>query len=396
MNYIYNSKWYLKLTQNDKVNIGELLYFIAFILLLTSAMLSTTMFNPYLSGTFKQLVRYSSVGLLLLKIFIFDRRSIKELSLIVLVEALAVVIWKVSGYSALVDDVLLIVGAKGIDLKKIVKIYLGIVVSVTIIAMIAVKFGWIEHIIYVRDGKNRYAFGSVYCTDFAAHIFYAIAAYCYLKGEKIKYYAILIFALLGGFVYYYCDARLDTICIEALALFMLIYKFMGRYRGGKHSSSKVSIWSRVWNWMLILSVPAAALISIITTMLYNPENAAMKQINKLLTNRLKYGKMGIDQYGFKIFGQHVTMSGNGGTNEAVKDYFFIDNSFVSIALRFGIIAILAICIYYVCASYRLIKNKNKLLVYLIVFIAINSIVAHHFIEIAYNPFLVCLFADLDS
>ena len=392
----------MKLLYNIRNNIGskinrsertpELIYLTAFSTLLTVAMLKTTMFHVYISSTIMQIIRLISMSFLLVKIFILDKYSLKQLFIIAMIEVFMIAAWRLSGYSIMFELSCLVIAAKDVSFKKIVRNYFYIVVGIMIMAFIAMKFGWIEHIVYSRNGKYRYSFGIIYCTDFAAHVFYSILAYCFIKNEKVKYYDVLLFILLGCFTYYYCDARLDSICIFIAAIFFLIYKLLKALK----ITSKLKFTKKITAAGLIFSVPAAALISIIPTIFYDPSNPTMLMINKISNNRLKYGKVGIDDYGFKLFGQYIKMRGNGGTNESVKDYFFIDSSFLSIALRYGVLILIIVCCYYMAVNYRLFKSNRYILLVLIAIVAINSIVAHHFLDIAYNPFLVCLFANLDS
>ena len=106
--------------------------------------------------------------------------------------------------------------------------------------------------------------------------------------------------------------------------------------------------------------------------------------------------MGIQKYGIKLFGQPVEMVGNGGTSGVSKNYFFIDCSYLYTALRYGLLVLVIFCIYFVAINYKMMKRKNIFFTIVVAFIAINSMVAHHFIDIAYNPFLLSFFAFIED
>lgn len=387
-----NCNLYVQLTKNLKLLVPELLYFLSFSIYLINAMLNTTMFNVYLSNGIKKVCLLVSIFLILFKILIFDRYSIKNIIYIGILFIIMLVAGILSGYKNLLLLALLIVGAKDVSFKRIIKIYLTITISITIIAMIAVKFGVIEHIIYYRNGKARYSFGSIYCTDFAAHIFYIIVSYCYVKGMKIGMHNIVIFIICGMFVYKYAGARLDAISIFVVCIYYIYILFKQRFR---KNSGKIKL-----NWfmkfVMVFSVPVSAFISIFITNIYSSANYNLVKLNSILSNRLSYGKRGIDEYGFKLFGQQVAMNGNGGTNRIIENYFFIDSSYLYIALRYGIMILMLFCIYFIFLNKRMIKENNFIIPIIVMFIAINSIVAHHFTDVAYNPFILCLFAKIDD
>lgn len=379
---------YIQITNNKKIGFSELIYLLAFSLYFTFCMLDTTMLNNYINSQLRMFITFISILLILFKILFLDKYSFINIVIISMFIGVVLIISYISGYKDLLYLSFMIIGAKNVSFKKIIKIYLIIVSSITIIAMIAAHLNIIENIVYYRNGKPRYSFGSIYCTDFASHIFYMILAYCYIKGYKLTYLNILIFFLLGLFTNHYCGARLDSICIFLLCIFLTYLK----QRNRKDIKNKAN---RLIGFILMFSVPISAIIAIYFTDIYNPNNNLLYKINALLTDRLKYGKLGIDIYGFSLFGKQIMMHGNGGTTKDISNYFFIDSSYVSIVLRYGVIMLLIFCIYFVLLNRKLLKNNNVLIPIIIAFVAINSIVAHHFTDLAYNVFILCFFSKLE-
>ena len=99
------------------------------------------------------------------------------------------------------------------------------------------------------------------------------------------------------------------------------------------------------------------------------------------------------EYGFRLFGQYVKMVGNGSTTEiTTKYYFFIDCSYLYVGLQYGLIFLLAVLLIYVLCCRKYQNDRYFLLT--IVLISINCMIAHHLLEIAYNPFALALFAKM--
>lgn len=380
---------YIQFTRNKKISISELIYLASFSLYTICCMLDTTMFKVYIPYKLDTLVTLISLGLILFKILFLDRYSFSNIISISMFISVIFIAAFVSKYKNLIYLAFMIIGAKNIQFKKIAKVYLWIIVTITILAMIAARLNLIENIIYYRNGLPRYSFGSVYCTDFAAHIFYIVLCYFYIKDNNLSYFNILVFALLGWFVSYYCGARLDSLCIFLLCIFLVYLKIKKK----KFNKNGIGF---IWKFILIFSIPISAIISILFTNMYNPTDNMFYKLNILLSNRLKYGKMGIYNYGFSLFGQQVVMKGNGGTTKFIENYFFIDSSYLLIALRYGVVVLSIFCIYFIFLNRRMLKKKNIIIPIIIVFIAINSIIAHHLIDLAYNPFILCFFSKVES
>ena len=92
-----------------------------------------------------------------------------------------------------------------------------------------------------------------------------------------------------------------------------------KYRSRGYAAAK-------WFWFMPFTMVAMT----VATVLYTPGNPILERVNQLLTSRLKFGKQGLTQYGFSLFGQQVDMVGNGGTTVHLKDYFFVDCSYLYI------------------------------------------------------------------
>ena len=71
-------------------------------------------------------------------------------------------------------------------------------------------------------------------------------------------------------------------------------------------------------------------------------------------------------------------------------YYFIDCGWLSMALRFGVLFPIFLCISFMTVSKNAFKNKDYTLPIILLFLSVTSIVDHHVTEIGYNPFLIVL------
>ena len=76
------------------------------------------------------------------------------------------------------------------DSDKVIRVFLWVSTGCLLVTMAAALTGKIENLIYVqkeRGGITRISFGSIYPTDFSAHVFFSAACYLWLKVRNIRY-----------------------------------------------------------------------------------------------------------------------------------------------------------------------------------------------------------------
>lgn len=297
-----------------------------------------------------------------------------------------------SRYELLITLVLLVVGAQGISFRKIIRIYFVAGIILMAVMITAAETGVIENLIYHQTGRRpRIAFGSLYPTDFSAHVFYLCLAWGYLRKDKIKTVELAAFLLCGVGVYVFCDARMNAAGLAFFALFLAYRKVRLYYAARK---GKIYELNRLMQWLMIISVPLCAGIFTLLTVGYQEGNPFWEKLNRLTTARLAYGKIGITQYGFSWFGQYIPMVGSGGGTDPRPDYFFIDSSYVNILLCMGTIVFCLVCILCVSLSLRAYRQGDVVFLIVLLFMALQCTIEHHMLEIAYNPFLLAVFAKI--
>lgn len=364
---------------------AEGLFFTGFIIFLGRAMWETTMLP--LNGLVSRTCLLLSIFFIGSKIIFFDTYSASGYIGVIIGFCCTIMIYLNSGYLNPFFWFFILIGCKDISSEKILKIYLLITVSITILALCAALLGIIENLTYETAGRGtRIAFGSVYVTDFASHIFYIILAYCYLKAEQLETYHFVGIIIIAGLVYYFCRTRLDCISMILIVITFGVNRwFQKSLYDGKGLLKK---WKDFWKWFVVGNTPFLAIISVIFTVYYRKDNKVLVLINKVISDRLRQGKNGFDNYPIELWGQKVDMVGAGGTNQPIADYFFIDNSYIHVLLRYGVIFTIALLVIYVLCSYK--KRGDIYFLFVLALVSLNCVIAHHILEVAYNPF-ACIF-----
>ena len=215
--------------------------------------------------------------------------------------------------------------------------------------------------------------------------------------------------MIAGVIYYYCNAKLDTICILLLAAVFGIYHIM-RWQREREQIQTSDM--EVGNMQLILfkrtkacltlkkllgrlafiSLSVVSLAMYLLTSAYREENEFLEAVNLAISGRLMLGKKGLKQFGLSLFGKNVPMEGMGGSLKHTKPYFFIDCSYLFILLRYGILFLGIVCIAYGIICYK--RREDTALMLTILLLAVSSAIDQHLLEEAYNPLGYALFAGM--
>ena len=369
---------------------GERLFLLAFFVYVIVASLQTTTFRINESAVI--VIKLAVTGCVLFKIIAFDSYSAKELYLAAWLLGDAVAVRVFSSYEEVFYFVVLLLGAKNIAFDKILKVYLLVSAAVLLSAFIASRLDIIEDLVYVRAFLvERNSFGTVYPTDFAAHIFFFLSAGYYVIRKKLQTYHILLGAIICAIVYYYCKTRLD--CITIVILLFGLWIIQGKDNGFTTIGYRKKFFGFLQKkapWFGIAGFTAMYLLS----WFYVPNVPIFRFIDELLSGRLRLGNQGLQEYGFSFFGQHVAMSGNGGSVVAPVNYFFIDSSYLLVYLCYGAVFLAIILFIHFSCCKKYADDRYYLLILSV--IVINCMIAHHMIDLAYNPFYLALLAKKEA
>ena len=321
---------------------------------------------------------------------VLSSENIDALVLALIVLAVFAISKDRNGTGLLLETGLFIIGARKIDYKKILKLYLAIEIPLTLITLMAARLGIIENLVYHRGEQVRMTFGFVYPTNFVLHLMFIIAAWIAIKEVKCTFLELGMITILVVFLDKYCDARCGEICIILIVLCTAYLKcrmYFAEKKGKKYKTSKLLNF-------LCLCVPfLGAGIMILLSRFYDPSKVWMEKLNSITSTRLFLGKKTFDLYDVKLWGQYIEMHGGGGTTDPVPEYFFIDCSYLNILMRFGFAVFVIVML---LLSIMIIKSFNKsYLMAMIVVICIHSVIEQHLFELHYNIFLMLAFANFN-
>lgn len=326
----------------------------------------------------------------LLRVLIRETYDWKKCLETLITVAVGYVIWKYGSHKVFFLLWLLILGARDIPFYRIVKVFLGICGSLLLAAMICAGTGLIEDYTYARaDGAVRHALGTGSPTNCGAFLLFQILCWWYLRKEKITYYEAGIAAVIAVFVRQYINARTAAGCIAGVAVIMCIQRFF--YQKNERQGKTYQMNSVLSSLLILSHIFAAGLITV-ASVFFDDQNPWMVKLDSLLSTRLMLGRKALNLFDFKWFGQYIrNFSHAEGLTEG--GYFYIDSSYLQIALMYGTVCLAAVLLCFLIIGCRAKNQKDWTFIWILAFLAVHSIIEPRLIQLAYNPFILALLAD---
>lgn len=253
-------------------------------------------------------------------------------------------------------------------------------------------------------GKNEFYFHRMNnrsSTDWAAHYFWVIIAYLWIRGKKLTWAEVFAVGGLDILVYALTGSNTSLICITFAWLAAVVFKLdlMRKRHSGislKEAVQKdnvlLSFLRKFIGFCSKYSFVILALLMVLLTVMYNIGNPFFYRLNLILHERLALGQRGMIENGVHLFASGVEVYGN---FSIVDDFYnFMDSSYLSVLVRMGIIPF----VFYL-GSMTAVQLKHKKYLFgavLLAVCALSCFEEHHLAEVPYNFFVLLLFADFDK
>lgn len=353
--------------------LGYGLYIFWYILLETTTLSTRFQNNPY----FNNLLNVEKIMILVVIIFFFiiiNKIYVKQALFILMLLLFVSLIAYVSAFPSLIMTVLIMYAASYVNFKKIIKVDIITKVTAVTITIMLYYSGIISQVTNVRDdGLVRQSLGFSHPNIFAVFILGIALDYIYLRYNKFKivdYFLVIGTTLIIG--------RLTDSRSTVLALFVsviLIFMF-------KSFPNVVN--SKIISTILVYLVPIYMMASYFLMTKYTPMNPILRSIDKLTSLRITYGNAFYKLFGVSALGNRIENLDLGGVN-SITGYgsLILDNAYMSIILKFGILFTIVICLFFIVISKKAMK-LNPALMILIVVVATHGLMETSFYSFQLN------------
>ena len=370
----------------------EIIYLILLAFFVGMRFLLSTMFTIYWPKYFYRTLTVIGVVLVLMHLMLAKDIKKKEILAMLVVTFVFMMSHYVSRYDFLVDLLILILGAYRVNFRNILKTYIAVWSVLLVVTIIGAMMGLAENLVYYQgEGgeRVRMALGICYPTDLAAYVAFLMFTYVCVRDEYITYLEIGVMAVLAGALYYITDARTDFIVMEMLVVVVLLAK--------KFKKQFEKLMNKRFTKIGCMIFPAVMCV-LVFVLSYNftYDNMNLVNIDAKMSGRLSLGEWALRDYPPNAFGQYVYEKGAGGSAKWNDFYFFIDSSYLSIGIKYGVVFLIMIWWNLAEIIKKIWNKKASYMLICIMMILIQSIMEHHYIQYWYNPFLVAMLAVLDT
>lgn len=369
--------------KTNKHNASEILFTLAFVILIAIRFLQQTMFSEKYAIFFDiyKFGIYFSCILLTIK-FMIEKHNIKDFFLKVLFMFLGIIIsWYSNSSFTVIPLFLLIINMSTIDFEKMLIVWFKTIFLLMLLIAFSYYFKIIgEPIRVVRriSGNVRYGLGYIYPSFQANYLFYLSIIYIYIRKIKIKYFEILTLFLINLIVYIYTDTKSAFLyCVLLLCLTIFV-----KIKGNVKYNSFIN------KYIIFITGTGVIFLSY----LYNVNISILAELNRIVTGRIGLAHNALEQFGIKLFGQKIEWTTetiiNFNTISSVV-YNYVDSSFLNILINYGLIFLLFIVFGYYYVS-RLSITKNIFYTNLLLVIALHAMFDPQLMLINYNPTILLL------
>lgn len=283
---------------------------------------------------------------------------------------------------SLLSWLLILPGAGQIDFRKLIKVDVLISTVLTAVTILCSLAGIIDNLAWsMGNGKVRMAFGFIYSTDFAAHIFFLMLGWWYLRREKANWKDSIFWLAAGGLVWKFSIARNSAVLITLGAVLMLYCHWTER---------TAVLEKKVLGYAPLLCAAGVSGLSIF----YSQDIPWMMQLDRWFSTRLSLAKRAINIYGFSLWGKEIPMIGNGSKTSSSELYYYIDSGYLQVGLLYGVVllAIVLCLLTWICQ--KAAEQNQRILLWIVALACVHGMIEQHLFELEYFPFFLAAFANL--
>ena len=253
--------------------------------------------------------------MLLVKEIYVNKLKYKELIFFIICIVLSLIILYNNNESKLAYPMFLFLySARDIDLKKICKVTIVEEIILIVFIIGSAKIGIItDYVLYTAERTRAYL-GFRYSLYLPKLLFNITALILYCK-KRVKIGDIIIICFLNYLAYYFSNSRLSFFLSIALAIIVYIYSIL---KNGKIVNRFFN--NKIVRIAFIGTYIFSAIIGIVVTINYNPNNKKYKDLNRVLENRLYYGQKALKENGSSLVGEKIQFVGNGLDYERNEKY----------------------------------------------------------------------------
>ncbi len=334
------------------------------------------------TGWIDSMVKYLTLGLLLIQIAFGQTYKKKEFTWIGIISVPFIITAAVSGNYSLLSAWMFVIAAKDVDFDKIVKVVyriLYVMIPLTIILRFA---GVMEEFTKPRGEAVRYSLGFSHPNQLGIVLFQFVVCHCYLHRKKLKITDYLLIVAVILFIYIAPNSQSAYLSIFA---FLILSIFCGECQ--KHSSKIADIYGKMILLFSFLLNATSILLSIMDIRRF----PLLWKMDALISNRFVTSHNTLQIYGIKLWGQQVLLYEEERIQAGMADgagRLYLDNSYMTLLIKYGVISYLIFSIAYLLLMDYFRKKEQYFMVTILFMFAIYGVMENCMFSAFHNVYLL--------
>ena len=285
--------------------------------------------------------------------------------------------------------VFLIYGSKNIDINTLFAISFKILLVGAIIVVFFCLIGFLPDVLTIRDttiadSVKRHSFGFYHSNVLPLIVLYLEVYYVILEKEHFKILIILVFGIVSGLLNIFCNSRNAFGLSLILTLMVIIEKRVGFSSRIRHIFYMISKYS-----VVLISFFSVAMTFLLL------RGGIWDYIDAFFSGRFRLAIFKMRRTGLHLINlmsnEEFVSDNIQYVNGKMLDTIIIDNGYLYVILRYGILIILFYIIVSVLLARKAKDNIYLLLTLIIVFTA--NFIDNDFVDYSFLPFILFAFND---
>lgn len=346
---------------------------------------SVSFFSIYIPSFFYHGSSLFSILLLVFYELICNRFDMKSiLGFLVLFGIISILMYlSTGGFPRYLYAFILIFFLRNFSLEKLIRVVLPTTVALIIFIILSSKLGLIRDYMEISGNRIRHYLGFKYALFPSTIMMNITGLSLYKNKEKLSFFKIIL--LLGSIFWIFKQTNSRLTFVSSLLLIILgimlnfFPKILDRFR-----------------YLLFILIPSylyAFLISLVVVNRFKMGDALLIVLNKVLGGRLYLATKSLLIHGYGLLGKNIQWVGNGLTNQGLKatgEYLYVDNMYIQLLQRYGLIFLLIFIVIMTLALYKLYISKSYFLLSISILLAYHAVIDDLIFYWHYNFFLILL------
>ena len=318
-------------------------------------------------------------ALLMFQIVFFQSYKKRELIIIAAITIPVVIATVLSGQRTMMSAWMFVVASKNVELDDVIRTAYKILLVMLPMIMLLCLLGFIENRVLMRGSVHRYSFGFSHPNQLGLRVFQLMACHCYVHKNnlrKINYFYIFLATL---FLIEVPNSQAAYITMGALLFMLLLYKYL---------MDKKPEYMKLYEKGILYGAFCLNLFSIIFSGINVNSNYFLARFNSWLSSRFSVCHKVWMMYGVSFFGQKIYVTEEERKLVGIKNSMWLDNAYVSILLRYGILVFLIFSICYLYLIKVVEMQKDDILVIILFLYALYGTIETGLYMITHNIFLI--------